>query len=278
MLRRERSPSIHRPKPRSRCSARCLEGGRTCILGGSKVARQAEPATSQRVPTNGCEGFWFFFEEAIPARLARNLGAHVLTETMECRPDIGFGSYDRFFPNQDTLPQGGFGNLIALPLQKQARAADNSVFIDDQFQPYPDQWELLSAIRKLTRADVEAVVREAEGRGRILGVRLVLASEDEELPWMAPPSRRRSEPPLAGPLPAELELVMGDQIYIAKTNLPPGLRNRLVRLAAFQNPEFYRAQAMRLSTYDKPRIISCAEDFPQHTRGRGLVFIRDLLR
>src|SRR5208337_3954789 len=64
---------------------------------------------------------WFFFEEAISASLARKLGSHVLTETMESRPEIGLGSYDRFFPNQDTMPKGGFGNLIALPLQKQAR-------------------------------------------------------------------------------------------------------------------------------------------------------------
>ena len=84
------------------------------------------------------------------------------------------------------------------------------------------------------------------------------------MPWTAPPSRRRKEPPIIGPLPESLELVLADEIYIAKENLPPGLRNRLLRLAAFQNPEFYRAQAMRLPTYDKPRIISCAEDHPKH--------------
>ena len=90
------------------------------------------------------------------------------------------------------------------------------------------------------------------------------AEEDEDLPWTAPPSRRRKEPPIAGPLPKTLELVLGDQIYIAKEHLPPGLRNRLVRLAAFQNPEFYRAQTMRLSTFGKPRVIHCAEDGPKH--------------
>ena len=95
-------------------------------------------------------------------------------------------------------------------------------------------------------------------------MRLAPADEDAAAPWAAPPSRRRAEPPLAGPLPEQLELVLGDQIYIAKDPLSPGLCNRLVRLAAFQNPEFYKAQAMRLSTYDKPRIIACAEDLPQH--------------
>src|ERR1700726_5152242 len=84
------------------------------------------------------------------------LGSHVLTETMERRPEIGFGSYDRVFPNQDTLPKGGFGNLIALPLQKQARQRGNPVFIDEQCKPYADQWSLLAALRRISRTQVEA--------------------------------------------------------------------------------------------------------------------------
>jgi superfamily II DNA or RNA helicase/very-short-patch-repair endonuclease len=207
---------------------------------------------------------WLFFEQAIPATLARKLGAHLLTETMERRPGIGLDSYDRFFPNQDTLPQGGFGNLIALPLQKRPRELGNSVFLDDRHLPHADQWALLSSIRKIDRATVERIVSEAEKRGRVLGVRLAPADEDAAAPWTSPPSRRRTEPPITGPLPDRLELILGDQIYIAKDPLPPGLYNRLVRLAAFQNPEFYKAQAMRLPTYDKPRIIGCAEDHAQH--------------
>ncbi len=119
-------------------------------------------------------------------------------------------------------------------------------------------------MRKITRAQAESLAREAERRGRITGVRLALGEEDEDLPWALPPSRRRKDPPIAGPLPKALELVLGDQIYIAKEHLPPGLRNRLLRLAAFQNPEFYRAQAMRLPTFGKPRIIHCAEDGPMY--------------
>ena len=95
---------------------------------------------------------WLFFEQAIPATLARKLGAHLLTETMERRPGIGLDSYDRFFPNQDTLPQGGFGNLIALPLQKRPRELGNSVFLDDRHRPHADQWAFLSSIRKIDRA------------------------------------------------------------------------------------------------------------------------------
>src|SRR5262249_34593566 len=205
---------------------------------------------------------WFFFEEAIPARLARSLASHLLTETMESRPDVGLRSYDRLFPNRDTLPKGGFGNLIALPLQKGPRTQGNSLFLDERFEPYADQWAFLSTMQRLSRAQAETMVREAERHGRIMGVRLVVPEDDEETPWTAPPSRHRKDAPILGPLPERLELVLADQIYIAKEDLPPQLRNRLIRLAAFQNPEFYKAQAMRLPTYDKPRIIACAEDLP----------------
>jgi hypothetical protein len=95
-------------------------------------------------------------------------------------------------------------------------------------------------------------------------VRLPPQDDGEEEPWTAPPSRRRKEPPVAGELPRTLELVLGNQIYIAKEGLHPALGNRLLRLAAFQNPEFYKAQAMRLPTYGKRRVIACAEDHPHH--------------
>lgn len=223
------------------------------------------PAALERSRSGNGAHIWLFFEEAIPARLARDLGSYLLTETMERRPDIGLGSYDRFFPNQDTLPKGGFGNLIALPLQKQARLRGNSVFLDDQLRPHEDQWAFLGSLQRISRTRAQAIVRDAEHRGKIIGVRAVLTmEEDGDAPWTAPPSRRRKGPPITGPLPETVDLVLGDQIYIAKEGLAPGLRNRLLRLAAFQNPEFYRAQAMRLSTYDKPRIIDCAEDHPQH--------------
>ncbi|MEP6916466.1 MAG: DEAD/DEAH box helicase family protein [Acidobacteriota bacterium] len=207
---------------------------------------------------------WLFFEEAISAALARRLGAHLLTETMEGRPDIGLDSYDRLFPNQDTMPQGGFGNLIALPLQKASRDKGHSVFLDDSLMPCADQWAFLSRVKKISRAQVDAIVQEGARRGRILGVRLPPRDDEEDEPWTASPSRHRKEPAIVGKLPQSLELVLGNQIYVAKEGLHPGIRNRLLRLAAFQNPEFYKAQAMRLSTYDKPRVIACAEDHPDH--------------
>jgi superfamily II DNA or RNA helicase/very-short-patch-repair endonuclease len=208
---------------------------------------------------------WLFFEEAVPAALARKLGSYILTETMEHRPDIGFDSYDRFFPSQDTLPRGGFGNLIALPLQKHRRGDGNSVFLDDRGIPHQDQWAFLSTILRIRRGHVEGTVREAERRGRVLGVSLPPPEDDDDAtPWTAPPSRRRKDPPIVGELPRSLELILGNEIYIPKDTLVPGLRNRLLRVAAFQNPEFYKTQAMRLPTYAKPRIIGCAEEHPQH--------------
>ena len=221
------------------------------------------PAVLERSRSgNGCH-VWLFFEDAVSASLARKLGSHVLTETMEHRPEVGFGSYDRLFPNQDTMPKGGFGNLIALPLQKQARQRGNTVFIDEQFKPYADQWSLLAGLRRISRAQIEALVRDAETMGRVIGVPMAVTDEDDDRPWTAPPSRHY-KPTILEPLPESLELILADQIYIARENSPPTLRNRLLCLAAFQNPEFYRAQSMRLPTYGKPRIIHCAEEHPLH--------------
>ncbi|HYN07352.1 MAG TPA: DEAD/DEAH box helicase family protein, partial [Vicinamibacterales bacterium] len=221
------------------------------------------PAALERSRSGRGAHVWLFFEDAIPAALARRLGSYVLTETMARRPDVGFESYDRFFPSQDTLPHGGFGNLIALPLQKHAREKGNSVFVDDQLVPYADQWAFLSTIRSLNCSRVEQIVAEGERRGHIIGVRLPTDEEESE-PWKTPPSRRRPVPPIEGELPPAIELILGNEIYIPKDGLSPWLRNQLVRLAAFQNPEFYKAQAMRLGTYGKPRIVSCAEDHSAH--------------
>lgn len=133
---------------------------------------------------------WLFFSEAISASLARRLGAHILTETMEQHPDVGLDSYDRFFPNQDTLPKGGFGNLIALPLQKNSRNSDNSVFIDENLNSFEDQWAFLASLRKINRLEIEEIVEQAEVKGKIVGVRLDISEEDNLTPWNKSPSRR----------------------------------------------------------------------------------------
>lgn len=228
----------------------------------SETCRLANmPVALERSRSGNGGHFWFFFAAPIPVTLARRMGALLLSQTMERRPEIGLDSYDRFFPSQDTLPKGGFGNLIALPLQKKPREHGNSVFLDETLIPYPDQWAFLSSIRRITRQEVESFV---ESRDEFLGVRLPVTDEHDDRPWAAPPSRRSKDPPVVGPLPEHVDLVLGNQVYVPKADLTPSLRNRLIRLAAFQNPEFYRAQAMRFSTFGKPRVISCCEDFPKH--------------
>ncbi len=207
---------------------------------------------------------WIFFSEPIAAILARQLGSFMLTQAMEKRPEIGFESYDRFFPSQDTLPKGGFGNLIALPLQKMPRDKGNTLFLDEAFTPFPDQWAFLSSIQRMSLIEVESIVAKSFKRGGVLGVRFVGSEEDESAPWLFSPSGKRPETKIVGPLPYKVELVLGNQIYIAKKGLPPALKNKLIRLAAFQNPDFYKSQAMRFPTYDKPRIVHCCEDFPEH--------------
>ena len=207
---------------------------------------------------------WIFFDSPHQATLARKFGSTLLTYTMERHPQLGLSSYDRLFPSQDTMPKGGFGSLIALPLQKAPREKGNSLFLDRDFKPYSDQWAFLSSLGKMRKKEVEEIVFDAQRKGKILGVRMSLTEEGDEDPWTLPPSGRKAEIILEGPFPEKVGVVVGNMVYIEKKNLPASMINKLIRLAAFQNPEFYRAQAMRISTYGKPRIISCAEDFGRH--------------
>ncbi|MEW5817720.1 MAG: DEAD/DEAH box helicase family protein, partial [Spirochaetota bacterium] len=222
------------------------------------------PAALERSRSGTGGHLWIFFSEPVPVALARKMGAFLLTQTMERRPEMGLDSYDRFFPSQDTLPKGGLGNLIALPLQKKPRQNGNSLFLDKNFVPYQDQWAFLASLRRMNRQEVETIVVKAEKQGEVLGVRIPVTDESDDTPWAAPPSRQLNEPPIIGPFPEQIDLVLGNQIYVPKTDITPSLRNRLIRVAAFQNPEFYQTQAMRLSTFGKPRIISCCEDFPKY--------------
>jgi superfamily II DNA or RNA helicase/very-short-patch-repair endonuclease len=221
------------------------------------------PVAVERSRSGNGSHVWLFFSEPLPAAAARRLASHLITETMENCPGIGLDSYDRFIPNQDTLPRGGFGSLIALPLQKKPRANGNSLFLDDDLQPHADQWAFMASIKKISPSQTKEIIQQASADNRIIGVKLSPTDVDNDTPWLAAPSRRRKETAIAD-LPEKLEMTLGDQIYIPKQELSPPLTNRLLRIASFQNPEFYKAQAMRFSTFGTPRIIACAEDFPHH--------------
>src|SRR6202166_4092182 len=223
------------------------------------------PAALERSRSGKVGHIWIVFERALPAITARKLGCVLLTRTMERRHQVGLDSYDRFFPNQDTMPKGGLGNLIALPLHFAPRNAGNSGFIDFDFHRYPDQWQFLSTIRRMPVDAAEEIVAEAQRKGDLIGVRMSVADdEDAQDPWTLPPSRKRKERPIEGPLPKTVQIVRSNLVYVESKEPPPAMLNRLLRLAAFQNPEFYKAQAMRLSTYDKPRVIACGTEFVQH--------------
>lgn len=202
---------------------------------------------------------WVFFEEAVSAQEARQLGAALISHTCNATRQLQLSSYDRLFPNQDTLPKGGFGNLIALPLQKEARQRGCSVFVDDDLKPFADQWTYLATLQRLSGEGLQSVVQGASGGGHPLDLAFI-DEEDLATPWKQRPAGTE----LSGPLPASLNLTLADRLYVERSGLPQPLLNRLIRLAAFANPAFYKAQAMRLSVWDRPRVIGCAENFPQH--------------
>ena len=203
---------------------------------------------------------WIFFERNVPACDARRLGAAIISHACERTRQLALSSYDRLFPNQDYMPKGGFGSLIALPLQKRARAQNNSVFVDDSLEPHPDQWAFLASIQRMSPEDIQPVIIQAMGNRDPLGVAYVDDEGDAE-PWKGRESRSRK---LTCPLPDAVNITLANLIYFEKSELPQPLANQLVRLAAFQNPEFYKAQAMRMSVWNKPRIIGCAQNFPKH--------------
>ncbi|MBI5416799.1 DEAD/DEAH box helicase family protein [Candidatus Poribacteria bacterium] len=200
---------------------------------------------------------WIFFENPISTILARKLGSALLTYSMSKRHEIAFKSYDRLFPNQDTMPKGGLGNLIALPLQKFARNNKNSVFIDGNFEPYNDQWSFLATIQKLCENDVKALVLKL-CHGNELGV---LKKDDEEAqkPWETSKIKLMKKD-----FPHDIEIVKANMLFVLKNGFSQRALNSLKRLAAFSNPEFYKKQAMRMPVNNIPRIISCSDETAEH--------------
>lgn len=203
---------------------------------------------------------WIFFASRVSAREARRLGTAIISYTCSRTRQLRLGSYDRLFPNQDTMPKGGFGNLIALPLQKRPRESGGSVFVDMNLQPYPDQWAFLVSVIPMNVQDIEPTILRATGSIHPLDVNFI-NEEDLGTPWE---EKKSSGNRLNIAVTEPLIITLANQIYFEKAQLPQALVNRLIRLAAFPNPEFYKAQAMRMSVWNKPRVIGCAENYPQH--------------
>ena len=219
---------------------------------------------------------WVFFAHSVPARDARRLGTAIISHTCSRTRQLKLESYDRLFPNQDTMPKGGFGNLIALPLQKKPRENGCSEFVDAALRPYPDQWAFLASTQPMAPHDIEPTILRATGNAHPLDVTFI-DEEDLAAPWKRQAATPRK---LSVPMPKALTVTLANLVYFEKVQLPQPLANRLIRLAAFQNPEFYKAQAMRMSVWDKSRVIGCAENYPQHIAlPRGcLDAAQDLLR
>jgi superfamily II DNA or RNA helicase len=203
---------------------------------------------------------WFFFDNPLPAALARKFGTALITSSMGKRHEIQFKSYDRLFPCQDTMPKGGFGNLIALPLQKTARENKNSEFIDENFQSYSDQWAFLSTIQKITEDCLVDHISELS-TGNELGLLKIDEEELTEKPWERNRSRIKLE---KEDFPKRLDTVKANMLFIPKAGISQRALNRLKRLASFKNPMFHRQQAMRLPTYGHPRVISCADETKEY--------------
>ena len=201
---------------------------------------------------------WLFFANPTPARDVRRLGAALISATCARTRQLTLKSYDRLFPNQDTMPKGGFGNLIALPLQKEPRDLGRSVFVDADLQQLPDQWAFLDNIRPLPQSRIEAALSKLVGDRHPLDIAYAeVPEENADAPWV-----RAAKPDvkLNGVMPKAVQATLAAQLFIEKAGLPQSLMNRLIRIAAFQNPDFYKLQATLRSTWNTPRIISRAEN------------------
>ena len=230
----------------------CTHGYKNDVLAFIPICREWRiPFSIERSRSGNGAHVWIFFDQPIPAYKARKLGNIILTEAMKRNGRITFDSYDRFFPNQDKVPEGGFGNLIALPLQGKARKAGNSVFVDDQFLPFQDQWAYLYNVRKIDEDTVDALLTQHQQED--FGT---LATSSENKPWEIPVVQDVSQEDFNG----RLIIHKSDRIYIPLKSISDKASNHLKHIAAFKNPEFYSKQAMRISTYNIPRII-CRADF-----------------
>lgn len=215
------------------------------------------PVSIERSRSGNGGHAWIFFSEEVPAVVARKLGTYLITKTMNVKYKLSMQSYDRFFPNQDMLPNDGLGNLIALPFQKEAVKKGNTVFIDNSGVPYANQWDYLKSVKKLSLYDVKNIIDKSKFTEQFNFI-LNNTTEEETKPWLINPSKEHKHEEIKD-LPKNLEIVLANRIYIQENLLPSKFINMLKYTATFHNPEFYKKQRLRFSTYLTPRVISCCE-------------------
>lgn len=235
-----------------------------CAYRDAARAHGLDPATERSRSGNGAH-IWLFFEEAVSARDARRLGTWLLAEAMSRTEAVDFTSFDRLFPSQDMMPKGGFGNLIALPLQGRAVAEGNSVFIDDGFQAYADQWAYLSTVVKVDKQKMGRLVQHGgdtkavpQLTGEVQSERTVAAEFDSLAAEEGRPVFKGAALG-ARDFPQHLTVVLSDMNYVPEVGLSPAALSRIRWLAAYANPEFYRAQAQGRSVYNISRYVYVGE-------------------
>ena len=197
---------------------------------------------------------WFFFLESVSAKTARDFGSSLITEAAALNKSITFEAFDRMLPAQSTIPEGGFGNLIALPFQGKAQREGNSVFVDERFEPFPDQWLYLSQIQLIPRTAVQNLIERAENKPH--GVAAVAVANKTTRHSQRP---RKRLPLTPRDFPSSLPIAQADMLYIPEKSLSPAAQMEIRGLATFANPEFFRAQSMHQSVFGKPRLIDLSE-------------------
>lgn len=204
---------------------------------------------------------WIFFEKAINIKKARLFGAALLDKGAESVNQQSFDSYDRMIPAQDKLPEGGLGNLVALPLQGRAVKNGNSVFVDENWLPYYDQWSVLKNTGKLSEVFIDEKLSSWGNKYSISGSDTDYETPRQisidETPWEN--STRFESSDTKG----TVRIVLADKIYVDKNNIKPRLQNKIRRLAAYNNPEYFRNQGMGITTFGIPRIVYSGEDTEQ---------------
>ena len=208
---------------------------------------------------------WFFFEEPITAILARNFGTAILQSAMCENHALSFSSFDRMFPNQNTMPKGGYGNLIALPLQGQAVKLGHSIFVDEKFLPYQDQWSFLSSCKKLTKDEVSSFITKLHRKYHFETAEQnnektePVITQEEIKP--AKLNRKMSLENLSeADFTDKVKISFDSQIHIQKHGISERALGAFRRLAVFSNPDFYKAERMRLPVWNKPRYIDCSKE------------------